>query len=589
MKKLYSWLFIAYCLLLTANCFSQPDTNLYQTSTSANVAAWLKNLSLTTGSGHISILDPQLGGMLVSGGGRTYVDNNSVSAYYANTTMFNTDLTLAGQDLRRKFRKMQQAGAFMARSPALMPWGVIEPVQGTLHYEFIDSTVKVAGLYGVKLLGTVIPLADWSQTCNAANSLCNNLYTGGGDYFFLNNGKAGAICDADTSYFYTFAQNLVERYDGDGVNDMPGLKQPITVWEFHNEPDACVNYSSAKYVRDQDIFYRAMKAACSSCTLINGGWGGLLSDSTFWQAVIPGCYKELDEGNIHCNDGRMFSPFSFKKMFYLDAEVFQEQIKSLALNWNIWVTEWGIYSGSPNSLPNRTEEEQASMYTKIHCWSLANNITNFFYDLKGSSSLNIGSAALLQENIGPKDSLSARLFYYTQKLLEYKFRTFDSVKVFQMDTSVNLPKGDIRFYKSGSTHYVLWGLSALPSGLSGVKNVTDIYGNITTQNVSSLSIPLGSKPIIVEDTSSATAMNEIDFSSQINIYPNPTSGAFELRIANCQNCGLKIYNTLGQIVYQSEIHNPKSEIDLSEAPAGIYFLKLGTEQGTVNKKIIINK
>lgn len=75
----------------------------------------------------------------------------------------------------------------------------------------------------------------------------------------------------------------------------------------------------------------------------------------------------------------------------------------------------------------------------------------------------------------------------------------------------------------------------------------------------------------------------------ISIYPNPTNGLFELRVANCQNCGLKIYNTLGQIVYQSAIHNLKSEIDLREVFSGIYFVQVRTEQGNAVKKLVINK
>ena len=123
------------------NAIAQPDTNLYQTSTSQNVAAWLKNLSLPAGAGHISILDPQMGALLISPNGRNYVKNNSMAAYYQTTTLFNTDLNLAGQSLRSDFRNMQRAGVFMARSPSFMPWGVIEPVQGSAyHYEFIDST-----------------------------------------------------------------------------------------------------------------------------------------------------------------------------------------------------------------------------------------------------------------------------------------------------------------------------------------------------------------------------------------------------------------------------------------------------------------
>ena len=170
------------------NVKSQQDTNLYQTATSANVATWLKNFSIASGTGHISILNPKMGSMIMSVNGRNYVDNNDMSAYYQNTSLYQGDLIQAGTFMRRDFRKMQQVGAFMARSPALIAWGAVEPTQGTYYYSFIDSTVKIAGEYGVKLVGTVLPFADWAQSCNSVNSNCN-LYTGAADYFFLNDNK----------------------------------------------------------------------------------------------------------------------------------------------------------------------------------------------------------------------------------------------------------------------------------------------------------------------------------------------------------------------------------------------------------------
>ncbi|OFX29112.1 MAG: hypothetical protein A2X08_01380 [Bacteroidetes bacterium GWA2_32_17] len=570
---------------------SQPDTNLYQTTTSQNVATWLKNLPLPTGAGHISVLDPQMGALLISPNGRNYVNNNSMAAYYLSGILFNTDLNLAGQELRSDFRNMQRAGVFMARSPTLMPWGVIEPTQGSsYHYEFVDSTVKIAGIYGVPIVGTVLPYADWSQTCNPVNSNCPLFIQG--DFFFLNNNKTGPICSADTTYFYQFVQNLVERYDGDGVNDMPGLTLPITIWEFGNEPETpCGQYSATTYSTDQNIFKRAMKSACPSCKLINGGYAGFLPDSVFWNDVILNSYADLDIGNIHSNNGRNKYPFSFTNMLYGQAQVFQQQINQLSLNWNIWMTEWGIYCGSPGgSLPTRTEEEQASLYTKLYCWSAANNITNYFYDLKGLNDSIGGSSALIQIQGPPNDTLAARLFFYTQKLYEYKFRDYDSVKVVQFDTSTAFATGDIRFYKSGNTHYVLWGLSSLPPGLSGVRNMTDIYGNVTTQNVSSLTLPLGSKPIIIEDTLVTISVNELSLQNKFSVYPNPFSVETTLKInRNFKNATLTVYNSFGQAVKQIDNLAGQTIIfNRDNLPSGLHFIRLTQENKVIaTDKIII--
>lgn len=41
----------------------------------------------------------------------------------------------------------------------------------------------------------------------------------------------------DMGAYTTWVRALVERYDGDGVGDMPGLTAPIRYWEVDNEPD----------------------------------------------------------------------------------------------------------------------------------------------------------------------------------------------------------------------------------------------------------------------------------------------------------------------------------------------------------------
>jgi hypothetical protein len=42
---------------------------------------------------------------------------------------------------------------------------------------------------------------------------------------------------ADLEAYDTYIRRVVERYDGDGVDDMPGLERAIRYWEVDNEPD----------------------------------------------------------------------------------------------------------------------------------------------------------------------------------------------------------------------------------------------------------------------------------------------------------------------------------------------------------------
>ncbi len=90
----------------------------------------------------------------------------------------------------------------------------------------------------------------------------------------------------------------------------------------------------------------------------------------------------------------------------------------------------------------------------------------------------------------------------------------------------------------------------------------------------------------------STIIESGNLNNSVVVYPNPGNGIFNLNINQFENlkmAGLNIFNILGEKVYESEIHNPQSEIDLSNEPAGIYFLQLKTEHGIVSKKIIINR
>jgi len=80
----------------------------------------------------------------------------------------------------------------------------------------------------------------------------------------------------------------------------------------------------------------------------------------------------------------------------------------------------------------------------------------------------------------------------------------------------------------------------------------------------------------------------------ILIYPNPAAGVFTVRInepVNLENAGIGIYNVFGEIIYQVDIDqtNPPTDfqIDLEDAPAGIYFLKFGSGNRFLVKKLVI--
>ncbi len=92
------------------------------------------------------------------------------------------------------------------------------------------------------------------------------------------------------------------------------------------------------------------------------------------------------------------------------------------------------------------------------------------------------------------------------------------------------------------------------------------------------------QPLVV---SPCTGIDEID-GGVMSIYPNPTSGSFELRVNYSGTLSVNIMNLLGSSIYKDEMESNgkfKSTIDLSGYPEGIYFVTLRTGNKIYVKKL----
>lgn len=87
------------------------------------------------------------------------------------------------------------------------------------------------------------------------------------------------------------------------------------------------------------------------------------------------------------------------------------------------------------------------------------------------------------------------------------------------------------------------------------------------------------------------AVNDETLQKNITLFPNPSSGAVQIKVKNWINdLSYKVYNTLGQILVVSKLQNNEI-IDLSNFPNDVYFIKI-TEVETnksIVKKIVLNK
>ena len=159
----------------------------------------------------------------------------------------------------------------------------------------------------------------------------------------------------------------------------------------------------------------------------------------------------------------------------------------------------------------------------------------------------------------------------------------------------------ILLYISTNAQAPTWAWAKGASGTGddeGISTTTDVYGNVyLTGTYNSPSITFGTTTLtstvgydmFIAKLSTSTGIEESAFNTGINIFPNPTTGIVTLRSEKeLRSCS--IYNMLGECIYNSEINNQQSaiEIDLRKEAKGIYFIKLiDSNNNETNKKIIV--
>lgn len=131
---------------------------------------------------------------------------------------------------------------------------------------------------------------------------------------------------------------------------------------------------------------------------------------------------------------------------------------------------------------------------------------------------------------------------------------------------------------SGANTYT-WNTSATGSAIAVSPSVTTTY-TVTGTNGSGCS----NSATMTQSVSLCTALNALSESENSNfkIYPNPFLDEIVVSISDLKNdVKLSIFNSLGQLVYQTKVTKTNSVINLKELPSGLYFVRtevLGQEK-----------
>ena len=75
--------------------------------------------------------------------------------------------------------------------------------------------------------------------------------------------------------------------------------------------------------------------------------------------------------------------------------------------------------------------------------------------------------------------------------------------------------------------------------------------------------------------------------SQVKVYPNPTKHLVNIEAEGMSE--VSVYNTLGQCMINKEVMDSQTTIDLQNVSEGLYLLRVKTEDGTISKRIVVER
>ena len=212
--------------------------------------------------------------------------------------------------------------------PGPFIWNKIEKEKGNFSWGETDKYVNYAQLHNQNIIATIWPHANWEQkSCKRKKSRSP---------FGKNFTKyLSKPCSMDD--YKNFVTKLVDRYDGDGVNDMPGLVKPIKYWEIMNEPEFKMFFKGSEedFVEIFNFSSQTIKEKQKDAFIIMAGAAGMFPENKkYWKSALPKIKDNFDIANIHHISG---PEGQCDREFWVDE--FSSLLKSVNIDKPIWVTE----------------------------------------------------------------------------------------------------------------------------------------------------------------------------------------------------------------------------------------------------------
>lgn len=228
-------------------------------------------------------------------------------------------------------------GGMVRPFPGPFWWDQIETSSDVFDWSTADAEVQKWNQADQDILAVIWPFAQWDQErCHKNEPTVKHPFTDAQVHL-------SSFCHVDS--YQAFVTALVERYDGDGIDDMPGLTHPIKHWEVSSEPD--VQTDTERFYQSGPMAYaealrttsESIKLADTTARIVTGGQNGNTSSGRdFFQQVLPLNRDQFDILNVHARSADL-EFFAKPYRSFVNGLGFEEK--------PFWMTEVVVGSAEP--------------------------------------------------------------------------------------------------------------------------------------------------------------------------------------------------------------------------------------------------
>ncbi len=293
-----------------------------------------------------------------------YADGSELFPFGMNYSVCETwgDSLPEDEEFNQKYKTSMNwiaaAGIKWWRAQRAFRWCDVENLEDDWNFDTEDSLVQWCGERGLHLLPSMGYTAKyaWHSSIKDVDISSENKNRYPPD-------------PSNWNDYEKYIDTLVERYDGDGINDMPGLKNliPIKYWQFSNEPDG--NYflgDPDQYIEMYESTRVALKAADPDAKIIGLGLK-TPNDYDGWKYFNPTSkeieiYIGLDSWKDALN--YLIASIDLDSIDVISQHIYNHTIFKLWLDSlryivgeekPIWITETGIQNSDPFKAERGTE------------------------------------------------------------------------------------------------------------------------------------------------------------------------------------------------------------------------------------------